>query len=92
MADLIRAMGAPIGPPVKDKLGSPSTESEDGGGDIAELAADLELDEPDGPSTNGKFITIRIQSIMTIKVGIESMHVDLIMVSNRRKAGSAGPS
>lgn len=58
MADLIRAMGAPIGPPVKDKLGSPSTESEDGGGDIAELAADLELDEPDGPSTNGKFITL----------------------------------
>ncbi|KAH9638156.1 hypothetical protein HF086_014026 [Spodoptera exigua] len=54
MADLIRAMGAPIGPPVKDKLGSPSTESEDGGGDIAELAADLELDEADGPSTNGE--------------------------------------
>ncbi|VVC99599.1 unnamed protein product, partial [Leptidea sinapis] len=53
MADLIRAMGAPIGPPVKDKLGSPSTESE-GGGDIAELAADLELDEADGPSTNGE--------------------------------------
>lgn len=58
MADLIRALGAPIGPPVKDKLGSPSTESEDGGGDIAELAADLELDEADGPSTNGNgFIT-----------------------------------
>lgn len=55
MADLIRVMGAPIGPPVKDKLGSPSTESEDGGGDLAELAADLELDEADGPSTNGKF-------------------------------------
>lgn len=54
MADLIRAMGAPIGPPVKDKLGSPSTESEDGGGDIAELAAELELDEADGPSTNGE--------------------------------------
>lgn len=53
MADMIRAMGAPIGPPVKDKLGSPSTESEDGGGDLAELAADLELDETDGPSTNG---------------------------------------
>lgn len=53
MADLIRAMGAPIGPPIKDKLGSPSTESEDGGGDIAELTADLELDEADGPSTNG---------------------------------------
>lgn len=53
MADLIRLMGAPIGPPVKDKLGSPSTESEDGGGDIAELAADLELDETDAPSTNG---------------------------------------
>lgn len=54
MADLIRSMGA-LGPPVKDKLGSPSTESEDGGGDVAELAADLELDEPDGPSTiNGK--------------------------------------
>ncbi|XP_048484401.1 ras GTPase-activating protein 1 isoform X2 [Plutella xylostella] len=53
MADLIRVMGAPIGPPVKDKLGSPSTESEDGGGDLAELAADLELDEADGPSTNG---------------------------------------
>ncbi|KAL4710967.1 hypothetical protein ACJJTC_017932 [Scirpophaga incertulas] len=54
MADLIRAMGAPIGPPVKDKLGSPSTESEDGGGDIAELAADLEIYEPNGPSTNGE--------------------------------------
>ncbi|XP_045538707.1 ras GTPase-activating protein 1 [Papilio machaon] len=54
MADLIRAMGAPIGPPVKDKLGSPSTESEDGGADPAELAADLELDEADGPSTNGE--------------------------------------
>ncbi|XP_072938428.1 ras GTPase-activating protein 1 [Epargyreus clarus] len=54
MADLIRAMGAPIGPPIKDKLGSPSTESEDGGGDLAELAADLELDEADGPSTNGE--------------------------------------
>ncbi|KAI5651600.1 SH2 domain-containing protein [Phthorimaea operculella] len=54
MADMIRAMGAPIGPPVKDKLGSPSTESEDGGGDIAELAADLELDETDGPSANGE--------------------------------------
>ncbi|OWR44571.1 ras gtpase activating protein [Danaus plexippus plexippus] len=54
MADLIRAMGAPIGPPIKDKLGSPSTESEDGGGDIAELTADLELDEADGPSTNGE--------------------------------------
>lgn len=53
MADMIRAMGAATGPPVKDKLGSPSTESEDGGGDIAELAADLELDEADGPSTNG---------------------------------------
>lgn len=54
MADLIRAMGAPIGPPIKDKLGSPSTESEDGGVDLGELAADLELDEADGPSTNGK--------------------------------------
>ncbi|XP_050349896.1 ras GTPase-activating protein 1 [Nymphalis io] len=54
MADLIRAMGAPIGPPIKDKLGSPSTESEDGGADIGELAADLELDEADGPSTNGE--------------------------------------
>ncbi|CAG9790861.1 unnamed protein product [Diatraea saccharalis] len=54
MADLIRGMGAPIGPPVKDKLGSPSTESEDGGGDIAELAADLEIYEPNGPSTNGE--------------------------------------
>lgn len=52
MADLIRVMGAPMGPPVKDKL-SPSTESEEGGGDLAELAADLELDEADGPSTNG---------------------------------------
>lgn len=61
MADLIRAMGAPIGPPIKDKLGSPSTESEDGGGDLAELAADLELDEADGPSTNGdkQFIVLR---------------------------------
>lgn len=58
MADLIRAMGAPIGPPVKDKLGSPSTESEDGGGDIAELAAELELDEADGPSTNGNNLNI----------------------------------
>lgn len=54
MADLIRSMGAPMGPPVKDKLGSPSTESEDGGGDIAELAADLEIYEANGPSTNGK--------------------------------------
>lgn len=54
MADLIRPMGAPIGPPVKDKLGSPSTESEEGGGDLADLAADLELDEVDGPSTNGE--------------------------------------
>ncbi|XP_059056111.1 ras GTPase-activating protein 1 [Achroia grisella] len=54
MADLIRGMGAPIGPPVKDKLGSPSTESEEGGADLAELAADLELDEADGPSTNGE--------------------------------------
>ncbi|RVE54285.1 hypothetical protein evm_001112 [Chilo suppressalis] len=54
MADLIRAMGAPIGPPVKDKLGSPSTESEDGGGDIAELAGDLEIYEPNGPNANGE--------------------------------------
>ncbi|XP_063368030.1 ras GTPase-activating protein 1 [Cydia amplana] len=52
MADLIRAVGVPNGPPVM--LGSPSTESEDGGGDLAELAADLELDEADGPSTNGE--------------------------------------
>ncbi|KAL0821021.1 hypothetical protein ABMA28_005670 [Loxostege sticticalis] len=54
MADMIRAMGAPIGPPVKDKLGSPSTESEDGGGDIAELTQDLEIYEANGPSTNGE--------------------------------------
>lgn len=60
-------MGAPIGPPVKDKLGSPSTESEDGGGDIAELAVDLELDEPDGPSTNGnKPETILIKYILSV--------------------------
>lgn len=56
MADLIRAMGAPMGPPV----GSPSTESEDGGGDLAELAADLELDEADGPSTNGWYNVLYI--------------------------------
>lgn len=53
---MIRAMGAPIGPPVKDKLGSPSTESEDGGGDIAELTQDLEIYEANGPSTNGEII------------------------------------
>lgn len=55
MSDLIRNTGAPIGPPVKDKLGSPSTESEDGVGDLAEMAADMELDEADGPSTNGLY-------------------------------------
>lgn len=60
MADLIRAMGAPIGPPVKDKLGSPSTESEDGGGDIAELTGDLEIYEVNGPSTNGMLLIFRI--------------------------------
>lgn len=64
MADLIRTnMGAPIGPPVKDKLGSPSTESEDGGADQAELAADLELDEADGPSTNGNFAISVLKSL-----------------------------
>lgn len=55
MADMIRAtLGGPIVPPVKDKLGSPSTDSDDGGGDIAEMAADLELDETDGATANGK--------------------------------------
>lgn len=40
----------------KDKLGSPSTGSEDGGGvDLAELVQELDHDEFDGPTIlNGK--------------------------------------
>lgn len=82
MADLIRVMGAPIGPPVKDKLGSPSTESEDGGGDIAELAADLELDEPDGPSTNGnKPKTQYSKYIQEVKIKVD-FHAIYILFSD----------
>lgn len=40
----------------KDKLGSPSTGSEDGGVDLAELVQELDHDEFDGPTVlNGKF-------------------------------------
>lgn len=54
MAELIRPAPLPMGGLFKDKLGSPSTGSEDGGGnDLADLTVDLDLDEVDGPSTNG---------------------------------------
>lgn len=57
MADLIRPMVSTGSGFSKDKLGSPSTESEDGGtNDIADLAADLDLDEVDRPSANGEYI------------------------------------
>ncbi|XP_077291075.1 RAS p21 protein activator vap isoform X2 [Arctopsyche grandis] len=53
MADLIRPAPVSAGGLFKDQLGSPSTGSEDGGGpDLADLAADLDLDEVDGPNTN----------------------------------------
>lgn len=56
MADLIR-MGFGI---QKDKLGSPSTGSEDGGGlDLGELVQELDQDEFDGPlMPNGNFILL----------------------------------
>lgn len=56
MADLLR-MGGVMGIQ-KDKLGSPSTGSEDGGGiDLAELVQELDHDEFDGPALpNGKRI------------------------------------
>lgn len=39
----------------KDKLGSPSTGSEDGGVDLAELVQELDHDEFDGPTIlNGR--------------------------------------
>lgn len=49
MADLIR-MGGIVGIP-KDRLGSPSSGSEDGGVgvDLADLAHELDADEFDGP-------------------------------------------
>lgn len=54
MAELIRPAPVSAGGLFKDQLGSPSTGSEDGGGpDLADLAADLDLDEVDGPNTNG---------------------------------------
>ncbi|XP_026463003.1 ras GTPase-activating protein 1 [Ctenocephalides felis] len=54
MADLIRMMPGGMGAIPKDKLGSPSTGSDDGGGiDLADLAVELEPDELDGPSVNG---------------------------------------
>lgn len=55
MADLIR-MGGIVSIP-KDRLGSPSSGSEDGGGgvDLADLAQELDQDEFDGPALiNGK--------------------------------------
>lgn len=54
MADLLR-MGGVFGIQ-KDKLGSPSTGSEDGGGlDLGELVQELDQDEFDGPlMANGK--------------------------------------
>lgn len=50
MADLIRVGGSSMMTTQKDKLGSPSTGSEDGGGgvDLAELAQELDHDEFDG--------------------------------------------
>lgn len=49
-------------------LGSPSTGSDDGGGiDLADLAVELEPDELDGPSVNGK---IRIYVICYIYIYI----------------------
>lgn len=64
MADLIRmgAAGGGVMVMQRDKLGSPSTGSEDGGGgggggviDLADLAPELDQDEFDGPATlNGE--------------------------------------
>lgn len=56
MADLIR-MGGIVSIP-KDRLGSPSSGSDDGGVavDLADLAQELDADEFDGPLLmNGKF-------------------------------------
>lgn len=54
MADLLRMGGMGI---QKDKLGSPSTGSEDGGVDLAELVQELDHDEFDGPALpNGKWV------------------------------------
>lgn len=65
MADLIRmgAAGGGVMVMQRDKLGSPSTGSEDGGGgggggiDLADLAPELDHDEFDGPATlNGESV------------------------------------
>lgn len=55
MAELLRMAG--LMSAHKDKLGSPSTGSEDGGGvDMGDLAQELEQDEFDAPMlANGKF-------------------------------------
>lgn len=65
MADLIR-MGGIVGIP-KDRMNSPSSESDEEGGvgiDLADLAQDLDQDEFDGPTlVNGKKFFCKFQRV-----------------------------
>lgn len=57
MADMMRMSGSgALGGFQRDKLGSPSTGSEDGGGiDLGDIAQELDQDEFDGPvAFNGR--------------------------------------
>lgn len=57
MADMMRMSGSgALGGFQRDKLGSPSTGSEDGGGiDLGDMAQELDQDEFDGPvAFNGR--------------------------------------
>lgn len=64
MADMMRMSGSggAIGGFQRDKLGSPSTGSEDGGGiDLGDIAQELDQDEFDGPTTlNGRILFVFI--------------------------------
>lgn len=85
MAELVRPAPVSAGGLFKDKLGSPSTGSEDGGGgDLADLAADLDLDDVDGPSANGYFINIYL-----IILG-QSFTLLIFSILNGRTPGSLG--
>lgn len=61
MADMMRMSGSgALGGFQRDKLGSPSTGSEDGGGiDLGDIAQELDQDEFDGPvAFNGRVLVV----------------------------------
>lgn len=95
MADLIR-MGGIVGIP-KDRLGSPSSGSDDGGVgvDLADLAHELDVDEFDGPLlVNGAYVRIYIFIkmttvtiyIYTLKCKILMFRFTLFSLNNRRRS------